>query len=361
MYRLIIADDEPLIREGLTRRREWGELGFEVVAGLEDGGDVLTFLKLQSADVVLADIRMYQVSGLEVAKEIGRHYPWMKVLLLSGYREFTYAQEALRYGVYDYLLKPIDFSELWRIFGKLRQELDRERQEKVLLQNVSEGDYMEMLSLIRTISHSVLDTGAGEETWVAYARMGPVLGEATDEVREFIVRKLLDQLRSDLEKKDTRLSEQFQREVESIQSGSPERCVEEMTALLKRLNDQIVGKQTRGWDDSIVKACKYISNHLSEEFSYKDVAAFVHLSPRHFIRRFQSERGETFTEYLIRIRISSAMKLLAEGRYSTADVCQAVGYRDEKYFRQLFKKQAGCSLREYAQRFNASAEQGERP
>ena len=111
MYRVIIADDEPLIRAGLYYRNDWEQMGFEVAAMLEDGSDVLKFLEGERVDVLLTDICMYQVSGLEAAALIREKYPWMKIILLSGYREFEYAREAIRCQVYEYLLKPIDYGK----------------------------------------------------------------------------------------------------------------------------------------------------------------------------------------------------------------------------------------------------------
>ena len=108
MYHLIIADDEPLIRTGLLYRNDWKQMGFEVDALLEDGSDVLKYLEDHRADVLLTDICMYQVSGLAAAAQIRERYPWMKIVLLSGYREFEYAREAIRCQVYEYLLKPVE-------------------------------------------------------------------------------------------------------------------------------------------------------------------------------------------------------------------------------------------------------------
>ena len=91
MYKLIIADDEALARAGLYYLVDWNAIGYEVVGVFEDGKEILTYLEDKRADVVLADISMYQVTGLEVAGVIREKYPWMKVVLLSGYQEFEYA------------------------------------------------------------------------------------------------------------------------------------------------------------------------------------------------------------------------------------------------------------------------------
>lgn len=113
-------------------------MGFEVAAMLEDGSDVLQFLEENRADVLLTDICMFQVSGLEAAAKIREKYPWMRVVLLSGYREFEYAREALRCQVYDYLLKPIDYEKLREVFGKIREELDGQKREEQMLRSFGE-------------------------------------------------------------------------------------------------------------------------------------------------------------------------------------------------------------------------------
>ena len=140
MYRLIIADDEPLIRAGLYYRNDWNQLGFEVAAMLEDGSDVLKYLENERVDVLLTDICMYQVSGLEAAAQIREKYPWMKIVLLSGYREFEYAREAIRCQVYEYLLKPIDYEKLRHVFAQIKMELDRPTGRKPCLEALGKGN-----------------------------------------------------------------------------------------------------------------------------------------------------------------------------------------------------------------------------
>jgi two-component system response regulator YesN len=350
LYRLIIADDEPIIREGLFRRINWASLGYEVAAVFEDGSNVLDFLKKQQVDVLLTDIRMYQVSGLQAAREIHVRYPWMKVILFSGYREFEYAQEARRCGVYEYILKPIDFAELKGILTQLKNDLDRHAREDDVLKSFGVEEYEQLITLIHSLSYAVLDEG--EETWLAYAKMKPVVRDAPPEVRKVIIQALFDQLYTDLQRKDSDLALKIKDKMKLTDDLSKTESTDQISDILKQLNDEIVTAQSIpnvkfGQDDCIMKACKYINNHLSEDFTYKDVAEFVHLSPRHFIRRFQSELGETFTNYLIRIRITNAQKLLNENKYDASDICRAVGYHNEKYFGQLFKNYTGYTVRSY--------------
>lgn len=308
MYRLIIADDEALIRAGLFYRNDWNEMGFEVVAMLEDGSDVLKVLKEQRVDVLLTDICMYQVSGLKLANVIQEKYPWMKVVLFSGYREFEYAREAIRFGVYEYLLKPIDYDKLREIFEKIKKELDDVAHEEHLLHCFGEAEYDQMVALTRLVADSVL--GEGEENWMAYARLKPVLRNAPAEIREIVIKRLLELLQKKLFQKDEMLAQEFAQKLKELELSEDADANEAnaMLALFGQLNDELVSRNLvpaarSGGDGCIQKACNYISNHLGEDFTYRDVADYVHLSPRHFIRRFRGEMGETFTDYVFRTRM----------------------------------------------------------
>ena len=121
--KLFIADDEIDVREGLRFILDWSELGFFICGEGKNGYDTLDqILKLQP-DVVLMDIRMPKLSGLEVvrlASEQGFHG---KFIILSGYSDFSYAQEAIRYGVTNYLTKPIDEVELEKAIIQAKETL----------------------------------------------------------------------------------------------------------------------------------------------------------------------------------------------------------------------------------------------
>jgi len=127
IYKLMIVDDEEIIRSGLAKRVKWERLGYEVVCLFEDGRDAISYLHNNPVDVVLSDIKMCEVSGIELARYISENYPAIKVVLLSGYKEFDYAKEAIKYDVCDYILKPVKIEELSGAFLKIRDILDHEK------------------------------------------------------------------------------------------------------------------------------------------------------------------------------------------------------------------------------------------
>lgn len=133
MYKVLIVDDEELDREGLKTFVNWNKLGFEVAGAAESAQEALEFMKNQKVDVVLTDIVMAGMDGLKMIKAIKEIDINIKSVILSGHGEFSYAQEAMRLGAYDYLVKPVIFEELERIFRQIYsilKESEREKSEK---------------------------------------------------------------------------------------------------------------------------------------------------------------------------------------------------------------------------------------
>jgi len=145
-YSILIVDDEAVIREGLKQVVSWQALGYSIAAAVASGEDALRFLEKAAVDVVLADIRMPRVSGIELARLIKLNYPETRVVILSGYDNFSYAQNAIRYGVYHYLLKPCAEEEIVDVFTHLRDELDKIRTRKASLQKMQKIMVQEELS-----------------------------------------------------------------------------------------------------------------------------------------------------------------------------------------------------------------------
>lgn len=127
MYKLLIADDEYEIRNGLSNYFPWNEIGFEVASQAANGREVLQYVSAHHVDVILCDIRMPIMSGIEVAKELFHQKLPITIIFLSGYREFDYAQQALIYGVKNYMVKPTKYGELLQVFTKLKEDLDQKK------------------------------------------------------------------------------------------------------------------------------------------------------------------------------------------------------------------------------------------
>lgn len=124
MYKLFIADDEAIIREGIKCLLDYEALGFSITGEASNGETAYQEILSQQPDAVLLDIRMPKMSGLDVIREARAQGFKGKIIILSGYSDFKYAQEAIRYGVQYYLTKPIDEDELQEILLSVKEQLD---------------------------------------------------------------------------------------------------------------------------------------------------------------------------------------------------------------------------------------------
>lgn len=165
MYRFLIIDDEPVVREGISTTIDWHAHGFELVGACRDGREGLRALEELRPHVVLTDICMPFVDGLELAAAIAEQYPATRTILLTGYDEFEYAQEAVRLNVRDFVLKPITAAELREILDSVRIELDQERHHEQNQQRLQE-QLQESLPVFRErfLNNLVSNVAPPEET-----------------------------------------------------------------------------------------------------------------------------------------------------------------------------------------------------
>ncbi len=129
MYKLLVVEDEEAIRKGIINSIAWEELGYEVIGEVSNGREGLEFALREKPDVILTDVRMPVMDGLEMAQAVLNKHNDVRIVILSGFADFEYAQQAIRFQVYDYLLKPTDNNKFIQCFIRLKNELDEEKNE----------------------------------------------------------------------------------------------------------------------------------------------------------------------------------------------------------------------------------------
>lgn len=132
MFKVMIVDDEPMIRQGLQSLIEWDHYQFEVCAAASNGLEALELYKQHQPDLVLIDIRMPIMDGLKAIQGLRNLGAECKILILSGYGEFQYAQQAIKYRIDGYILKPIDEDELSDFVAKISKDLQSRQREQAL-------------------------------------------------------------------------------------------------------------------------------------------------------------------------------------------------------------------------------------
>ncbi|MBO7747300.1 response regulator transcription factor [Paenibacillus sp. MWE-103] len=127
MYKVLLVDDEPFITEGLSDAVDWSAFGLEVVGTAEDGDEALKRIIEVCVDLLITDISMPIMTGLELIRRARLIRPQLKVIILSGYNEFDYLKEGMRLGIENYLLKPIRFEELEATLADTVRKLDADK------------------------------------------------------------------------------------------------------------------------------------------------------------------------------------------------------------------------------------------
>lgn len=204
MYQLIIVDDEAVIRKGLRDYIDWKSMGFRVADTFEDGKEALEYLDSHKVDVVVTDIEMAEVSGLELAKQISQSGRGTKVIIISGYKEFEYARKAVEYGVENYLLKPIRMEEVTEIFGKIAENLDAANAKEEEKLRTEQG-FTELLPEFREQFFAGLLVG-GSRSIESIRRRRKVLGIEIEEERPFVLADMR------LEEKEASFSSRYEGE-----------------------------------------------------------------------------------------------------------------------------------------------------
>lgn len=148
-YKVLLVDDEEEVMNVIEHKIDWEHLGFEVIGKAQNGVKALEVAEKTQPDVVITDIKMPYMDGLELARRLKEDNPSVRIMILTGFDEFEYAKEAVHLEVEEYVLKPVNSNELSDCMMRLKQNLDKERDEKLNVQKLQQY-YMESLELLQT-------------------------------------------------------------------------------------------------------------------------------------------------------------------------------------------------------------------
>ena len=137
-YKVILVDDEVEVIDVMKKKIRWNDLGFDVVGSATNGVKALELVEKLQPDVVLTDIKMPYMDGLELSRRLNREYPNIYIMLCTGFDEFEYAKEAVHLEIKEYMLKPVNATELSESLTNLKHTLDREREEKLNVKKLND-------------------------------------------------------------------------------------------------------------------------------------------------------------------------------------------------------------------------------
>ena len=167
MLKVLLVDDEPFIVQGLSALIDWEKEGFEIVGTAGNGSEAVEFLKSNPVDLILADIKMPVMNGLEFLKYIREtHLSEAFFVILSGYGDFTYAKEAIKWQCTDYILKPIQKSQLLALLSKVKQMQQDKKEESERIRKIGKAYFVQqMQTLLLGSCLTFLDAEGKEECY----------------------------------------------------------------------------------------------------------------------------------------------------------------------------------------------------
>ena len=144
MYSIMIVEDEYLVRQGIASLVNYEQFGMQVIAQAENGIEAWQKFQENPADILLTDINMPQMNGLELAKLVREQAPKCHIVFLTGYDDFDYARTAIKLGADDYLLKPFSKDDVEEMLAKVQTKLDKERKKAQIQNLVDQGQHSEL-------------------------------------------------------------------------------------------------------------------------------------------------------------------------------------------------------------------------
>ncbi len=415
--KVFLVDDEIVVREGIRESFPWDETPYVLVGEAPDGEMALPMIRDTNPDIVITDIKMPFMDGIELCRIMQKQMPWIGVIVLSGYDEFEYARQCIQLGVREYMLKPINADALKETLDKVSAQLQAERntflhaaslrarmesggklvKEKLIgslfNSEAVEKDAKEVLQQLSTMEcpvpapfYTVIDAAfspveegqgvaeaiseSNESALQSPGRVGTrflIPGESVGDVEEkayaFATTLVRELERSGEKEIRVGIGEIVNRPEDIIQSFKSARHIRHLLVEKTDENAIILGTREMGEpaDEKtpavISEAKLYMSMHYADpSLMLQDVAKAVNMSSSRFSTVFSQQNGQTFTEYLVTLRLKKAKELLRNTSERSSQIAGEVGYNDAHYFSYIFKKNTGMTPSDYRLKYQNQPE-----
>lgn len=397
IYTVVVADDEDELREAVCTMTPWEALGFHLVGSASNGLDALELVERLEPDLLLTDIRMPFISGIELARQVREIRPAMHIAFLSGYDDFEYAKQAIQYNIISYMLKPLTMDGLAAELKVIHEKIDR-RYASLRRMDNQQGDRAEFLIPLVLEHYDTPPEGLETTLRENAASCGLLRGSDDRSLLMVMTAAMVDG--KPCEPGFTRLVEQLANKylrhfvfgasgrVVAVLLGNPSDFEEylhiladEICQLTERALDKkvLVGvsravsqftelnaayrqalealhaaeeseggvsftSDTRKGGGLCERALEIIEQHyMDEDLSLASLSAMLDVSPNHLSACIKKTAGETFINILVRRRMENAQQLLLNTNLQVQEIARRCGYTDQHYFSYCFKKYSGTS------------------
>lgn len=392
-YKVILVDDEVEVIDVMKKKIRWNDLGFDVVGSATNGVKALELVEKLQPDVVLTDIKMPYMDGLELARKLNQDYPNIYIMLCTGFDEFEYAKEAVHLEIKEYMLKPISATELSESLMKLKATLDREREEKLNVKKL-EDYFQEVLPKLQSnFFISLIEGRVREEDYERFliAEIVPKESKKAVPLEETKMQELFraihvgdqEKIRKEAIKETEKLHKnaatisQYNLATMEIVSGFFKFCANnsmdfnEISGNVQNLYERVTQLDESSMTNWIINMSMAISEklrstrnstsrriitdaqnivkdrYMEPALSLDDVCADLGVSNSYFSSIFKKETGQSFVSYLTDYRMDRAEEMVLNTDEKSYKIAEKVGYQDANYFSYVFKKKFGVSPSKY--------------
>ena len=336
MYKIMIVDDEAIIRAGIEKMLPRKELDLVLLSSHSNAFDALDSLQDGMPDILISDIKLPKMDGIELIGRALKMYPTMQVIVISGFDDFEFARSAMKLGVKEYLLKPCDKKELFDAISRTCVEIDKHRRivNKTIDQRREWVDRLteELITLGRKASNEQqIRSGLAE-----------LMKSCSNE--EVLVESVIR-----LVAVDERRIASAQWQIEIIQKIYQQKDVDIVGCIAEILQQVYSNRKAR--HGFVEKMCAFIQeNYMNPDLTIQYVADHVvHMNADYIGKEFSNDTGLKFSKYLLKVRIKHAKKLIAKNpQIPFYEVADKVGYGgNQQYFSQMFKKETNMTPKEF--------------
>lgn len=372
----LIVDDEKNVRKVMRQLGEWESVGINEVLEATNGIEALEIIEKEKPGVIFTDIKMPKMSGLQLIERLNQHSYTGKVILVTGYDDYTFMRKAIQLNSFDYLLKPIDPEAFQQVLTKVVDSLEVEQEENE-----------EILAEAKKLRHSQLMTSLCLNEGTDTAFLHSIIPEAED--IDFTLLYFyqghqpdpcINELSNELQARNMGATFTFQGEenlyivltakhqwvyVErwiSENISIPIRLVQDSFSSFNQIPEVFNGLLTalkgnqyraiRQVDElealkRMQEIVAYVEDYYMEDISLQKLSKMFFLTREHISRKFKKETGMTLSKYVTNLRVRQAKQWLLETAETIHSISLMLGYQDEKYFSKLFKKVVGLTPFEY--------------
>jgi two-component system response regulator YesN len=362
LYRVLLVDDMEISRRQVRRLNLWnGETCFSIAAEAQNGHEALNLLKREHFDLLITDIKMPKIDGIELLKEAAEGELCHCIVLLSDYEDFSFAKQGILHGAFDYLGKPPEYDKMFDMLSRVEQFLIKKNKENELVKNLEERLEEKIDDAFPSAELELLiDAIMAKRPDASVAASG--LGASITALFENDTIKIGAALKKSMAELISQLNEHFDwlhrfvdcnkySTLDFIGMEDIQLALESFSAAVGELIHEI-GKLEYGNAQGQLeyKICHFVLDNVDNEVSIGRIAEALFMNRKYISEVFRQRTGELLIDYITRVKMARAARLLFQGSLKTYEIALQLGYRDTEYFSRLFKKHKGLSPSEYRNR-----------